>query len=84
MNPTRQRVIEMIENRFFHDRPFDLDDEDSFLEEGVIDSLGMIELVSMIEANFGVKVADEELSPDNLDSVRALTEYLVRKGDGTR
>jgi acyl carrier protein len=54
-------------------------DDDSFLEKGVIDSTGVLELVSYIEEVFGINVEDEELIPDNLDSVNRLAEYVQRK-----
>ena len=54
-------------------------DNDSFLEKGIIDSTGVLELVSFIEDTFGIKVEDEELIPDNLDSLEKLTEYVKKK-----
>jgi acyl carrier protein len=56
-----------------------LRDDTSFLEEGVIDSTGVLELVAFLEENYGIKVEDEELIPENLDSIRNLGEYLARK-----
>jgi len=44
-------------------------DDDSFLEKGIIDSTGVLELVNFIEETFNIKVEDEELIPDNLDSI---------------
>ena len=44
--------------------------DDSFLEKGIIDSTGVLELVMFLEERFGIKVKDEELVPDNLDSRR--------------
>jgi acyl carrier protein len=55
-------------------------DSDSLLENGVIDSLGMLELVKVLDSRFHVSVEDEELSPENLDSIESLTAYLRRKG----
>ena len=56
-----------------------LNDEDSFLERGIIDSTGVLELVNFIEETFNIKVEDEELIPDNLDSMNKLTSYVKRK-----
>ena len=55
------------------------DDNDSFLEKGIIDSTGVLELVSFIEEAFNIRVNDEELIPDNLDSLNKLTAYIKRK-----
>jgi len=58
-----------------------LNDNDSFLEKGIIDSTGVLELVSFIEETFDFRVEDEELIPDNLDSLDKLTSYIRRKGN---
>lgn len=54
-------------------------DNDSFLDKGIIDSTGVLELVSFIEETFNFKVEDEELIPDNLDSLSKLTSYIKKK-----
>lgn len=62
----------------------DFDDDDSFMENGIIDSTGVLELVSFVEEHFGIDVLDEELIPNNLDSANKLTDYITRKiGAGT-
>lgn len=54
-------------------------DEDSFLEQGILDSTGVLELVSFLEQTYGVTVADEDLVPDNLDSIRKIALYIEMK-----
>ena len=56
-----------------------LNDYDSFLEKGIIDSTGVLELVNYIEETFGIKIDDEELIPDNLDSLDKLTNFITKK-----
>ncbi|MGB9073615.1 MAG: acyl carrier protein [Terriglobales bacterium] len=51
----------------------------SFLEQGIIDSTGILELVSHLEETYGIEVADEELNPDNFDSINKICAYLARK-----
>ncbi|MCE9535905.1 MAG: acyl carrier protein, partial [Nitrospirae bacterium] len=51
----------------------------SFLESGIIDSTGVLELVSFLEEQFKVKVEDEDLIPANLDSVNAIVRYVEKK-----
>ena len=51
----------------------------SFLESGMIDSTGVLELVMFLEEKFGVKVGDEEMLPENLDSIQLIGAYVVRK-----
>lgn len=69
----------LAENFLFSDNGFNLSDDDSFLEEEVVDSTGVMELVLFVEDNFGVSVADEEIVPDNFDSVNQLAAYIQRK-----
>jgi acyl carrier protein len=51
----------------------------SFLESGLIDSTGVLELVAFLEEQFHIKIEDEDLIPANLDSINALTSFLERK-----
>ena len=69
----------MIENFLYGDRNTSLDDHDSFLDKGIVDSTGVLELVSYLEEEFGIKVEDEEIIPDNFDSIATLTSYIQRK-----
>ena len=56
-----------------------IEDETSFLDMGIIDSTGVIELITYIEENFGITVEDAEMIPDNLDSLAAIERYIGRK-----
>ncbi len=56
-----------------------LKDEESFLERGIIDSTGVLELVAFLEETFKLKVADDELVPENLDSVDTLVRFIAEK-----
>ncbi len=69
----------ILENFLFTDDDDALDDEASFLEEGIVDSTGILELVMFVEETFGIAVKDEELLPENFDSVVQLADYVVRK-----
>lgn len=53
--------------------------DDSFLEKGIIDSTGILELVAFVEDRYQIKVEDRELLPDNLDSINRLAEFIRRK-----
>ncbi len=57
----------------------DLNDEDSLLENGAIDSAGMLELVSFIEAEYSIKIDEDELMPENFDSLKAIQDFIIRK-----
>lgn len=56
-----------------------LNDDDSFMANGIIDSTGVLELVYFIEDTFSISVEDNELVPDNLDSVNKVAAYVYRK-----
>ena len=69
----------IIEKFLLGDNSRVLNPEDSFLEKGIIDSTGILELVSFIEEAFSVKVEDEELIPDNLDSLNNIGIFVASK-----
>jgi acyl carrier protein len=56
-----------------------LADGASLLQQGIVDSTGVLEVVAFLEAEFGIKVKDEDLLPENLDSVSAIASYVARK-----
>lgn len=75
-----QQVREFIIDNFMMGRsPDELANDDSLLEKGIIDSTGVLELVSFIEETHGFTVEDDELVPENLDSVNQLVNYINRK-----
>jgi acyl carrier protein len=55
------------------------DDEDSFMEKGILDSTGVLELLEFMEEQFGFGVEDDEIIPDNLDSITQLTTFIHKK-----
>jgi acyl carrier protein len=56
-----------------------LADNDSFLEKGIIDSTGVLELVQFVESKFNLRLADEDLVPENLDSIDNLVSFVERQ-----
>ena len=69
----------VIENFLMGDASSMLKDDESFLETGTIDSTGVLEVVTFLESNFGMKVDDKDLVPENLDSVDNLAKYVLRR-----
>lgn len=59
----------------------ELNDSDSLLGKGIIDSTGVLELVGFIEEHYQFSIEDDELVPDNLDSVNNLVNYIEKKTD---
>lgn len=60
-----------------------ISNEDSLLKNGLIDSLGVLEVVSFLEKEFGIVISDEELLPENFGSVRRLSSFVREKTNGT-
>ncbi len=57
----------------------DLEDDTSFLELGLLDSTGVIELVTFLEDEFKIKVEDDEITPENLDTLNKISSYVEKK-----
>ena len=72
----------IIENFLFGDAGPLTDDSLSLLDNGIMDSVGVMELVAWLEQEQGLKVADRELVPENFDSVARLVSYVQRKRGG--
>ena len=72
-------IRQFIIDNFLFEENGKLDEKTSLLETGIIDSTGILELVTFIEESFGVIVEDEEMIPENLDSIGNLVGYLKRK-----
>jgi serine acetyltransferase len=75
----RERVARMLAETVCRGRELPADDDASLLENGLIDSIGILTLAEEIHARFGCVVTNEELTPENLDSVGAITKYLMGK-----
>lgn len=69
----------ILNNYLFTDDQSALDSRDSFLERGIIDSTGIMEVICFLEQEFGLRVEDDEMTPENLDSVQRLVSYVGRK-----
>jgi len=74
-----QEVRSFVVSNYLLGREDGLSNNDSFQDRGIIDSTGILELVSHLEQNYSIEVLDDELNPDNLDSVDRIAAYLTRK-----
>ena len=75
----KQELRKFVIDNYLFGRDVGFSDEDSFLEKRIIDSTGVLELVSFLESTYGIEVKDEELLPENLDSINNLARYLGGK-----
>ena len=71
----------IVENFLFGKEDAPLANGDSLLELGIIDSTGVLELVSFLEQKYGFTIQDEELVPENLDSIDRLVQFVRRKAE---
>jgi len=69
----------ILENFLFTSDPASISKDTSFLEKGIVDSTGILEIVGFLEEEFGVKVEDSEIIPENLDSVSNIISYVTKK-----
>jgi acyl carrier protein len=72
-------VREFISENFLFRADAEIDNDQSLLESGVIDSTGVLEVIAFLESTFGIAIADEEIIPENLDSISNMTRYLAGK-----
>ncbi|OPY80551.1 MAG: acyl carrier protein [Syntrophorhabdus sp. PtaU1.Bin153] len=79
MEEIKKQITEFIATNFLFDESITLSVEDSLLETGVIDSTGVLELVAFIEETYGIKIEDEEIVPENLDSINNIALYISQK-----
>lgn len=69
----------IAKNFLFSDDTNVIQDDQSLMNTGTLDSTGILELIMFVEGKFDVKVADDEMLPENFDSVNAIAAYIGRK-----
>jgi acyl carrier protein len=79
----QENIRAFIVDNFLFGEDYGLKDDSSFLDQGFLDSTGIMQLVAYIEETFAVKVEDEELVPENLDSITKVASFLARKAGRT-
>jgi acyl carrier protein len=78
-DPVKQRLRAFVAKNFYTADPSSFDDASSFLDRGIIDSTGVLELVTFVENEYKLTVADEDMVPANFDSIDALVAFIARK-----
>ena len=69
----------ILDNFLFTEDSKALDNADSFMKKGIIDSTGILEVINFLQDEFGIRVEDEEMVPANLDSVNSIVAFIERK-----
>jgi acyl carrier protein len=80
MTDTKEAVRQFIISNFYVANPADLKDDTSLLDSGMVDSTGVLEVIAFLESEFGIKVADSEIVPDNLGALASIVAFIERKG----
>ena len=76
----RESIRGFLQENFLYMRPdFVLGDDDKLMEKGVVDSMGVLEMMTFIEDTHGVKVEDDEVSEANLGSLSAIARFVASK-----
>ena len=79
MESSKEVVRQFIIENFLLGNSDALEDETSFLDEGIIDSTGVLELVTFLENTFSIGIDDDELLPENLDSIKKIVTFVDNK-----
>lgn len=76
-NTPKEKIKDFIIDNFLFGEAGDLSDDTSFLEEGIIDSTGVLELIEFLEEEFDIMIDDEDMIPENLDSLNNLEKFIT-------
>jgi len=81
MDPTelKAQIRSFVLSNFYVADPAQAADGRSLLEQGIIDSTGVLEIISFVESTFGILVEDEEMVPQNLDSIDGIARFVRSK-----
>jgi len=74
-----QRIRQFIVENFYVSDPAELADDTSLITSGFVDSTGMLEVISFLEADFGIRIRDQEMVPENLETIARIAAFIDRK-----
>ncbi len=74
-----QKIREFIVKNLYYAEDSPIGDDDSFLETGVVDSMGVMELVAFVQTEFSIEVAQQEIVVENFDSIQKLANFVRKK-----
>ena len=79
MDLRREIKTFILQNFLFSNDESSLQDTDSLMQKGIVDSTGILELIMHLEEQYSIKVSDDEMLPANLDSVNSIAGFVTRK-----
>ena len=74
-----EQIRSFLVSNFYVSDVKTLMNDTSLLDQGIVDSTGVLEVIGFIEETFGIIVEDSELLPENLDSIQGIAQYVIRK-----
>ena len=75
----KKQIRDFVTSNFYVADPAALEDRTSLLDQGIIDSTGVLEVIVFVETTFGIAIEDSEMLPENLDSIERIAAYVARK-----
>jgi len=72
-------VREFVVDNFLFGDPTGFDDDTSFRDESILDSTGILELIAYLEKTYKIRIDDDELTPENLDTLNLIRQFVTRK-----
>ena len=75
----KEQLVTFFQDNFMIDLPENFSDDDSLMNNGIVDSTGILELVTFLEETYNFKVANDDIVPENLDSINRLKTYIRTK-----
>jgi acyl carrier protein len=78
-NDLEREIADFIVDNFLFGHALDFDPVDSLLDNGVIDSTGVLELIAFLESQYVINMLDEDVVPENLDSIQNIAAFVTRK-----
>src|SRR6185295_9460408 len=75
----RKRIREFVTSNFYVANPSELLDDASLLDQAIIDSTGVLEVIAFLEEEYAISIADEEVIPENLETIARIASFVTRK-----
>ncbi len=73
------RIKQFIVENFYVSNPAELADDTLLVTDGYVDSTGMLEIIAFLESEYGIRIADTETTPENLESIERIAAFVARK-----
>lgn len=75
----QERVKQFIVENFYVSEPSELKEDTSLIVSGYVDSTGMLEVIGFLESEYGIRISDQESTPENLESIGRIASFIGRK-----